>query len=129
MLHDVNNSGAGRARGFFAVDRRTWARVCGVGVNGAVSYLVLGRGTVDVDGNVETSEGTKADAIIAVRHIDAHGIVAAAPKSDIGLDTKANVFIAKSGAITGAIVLDTLPEQLSADLISRYLDIKARHLL
>jgi uncharacterized protein (DUF58 family) len=30
---------------------------------------------------------------------------------------------------TGLLVLDTLPEQLSADLISRYLDIKARHLL
>ena len=30
---------------------------------------------------------------------------------------------------TGLLVLDTLPEQLTADLISRYLDIKARHLL
>ncbi|HLJ12807.1 MAG TPA: DUF58 domain-containing protein [Planctomycetaceae bacterium] len=30
---------------------------------------------------------------------------------------------------SGLLVLDTLPEQLSADLISRYLDIKARHLL
>src|SRR5713226_1194929 len=45
MLRDVNNSGADTARGFFAVDRRTWSRACGVSVNGAVSYLVLGRGT------------------------------------------------------------------------------------
>jgi hypothetical protein len=45
MQHDVNNSGADTARGFFAVDRRTWSRACGLGVNGAVSYLVLGRGT------------------------------------------------------------------------------------
>jgi uncharacterized protein (DUF58 family) len=30
---------------------------------------------------------------------------------------------------SGLLVLDTLPEELSADLISRYLDIKARHLL
>lgn len=30
---------------------------------------------------------------------------------------------------SGLLVLDALPEQLSADLISRYLDIKARHLL
>lgn len=30
---------------------------------------------------------------------------------------------------TGLLILDTLPEKLSADLISRYLDIKARHLL
>ncbi|MGQ0637559.1 MAG: DUF58 domain-containing protein [Planctomycetaceae bacterium] len=29
----------------------------------------------------------------------------------------------------GLLVLDALPEQLSADLISRYLDVKARHLL
>lgn len=32
---------------FFAVDRRTWARVCGLGkVNPAVAYLVLARGTL-----------------------------------------------------------------------------------
>lgn len=30
---------------------------------------------------------------------------------------------------SGLLVIDTLPEQLSANLISRYLDIKARHLL
>jgi uncharacterized protein (DUF58 family) len=30
---------------------------------------------------------------------------------------------------SGLLVLDTLPEQLSGDLISRYLEIKARHLL
>jgi uncharacterized protein (DUF58 family) len=30
---------------------------------------------------------------------------------------------------SGLLVLDTLPEELSADLISRYLEIKARHLL
>src|SRR6266568_243810 len=45
MLHDLKNGGADTARGFFAVDRRTWARVCGAGINDAVSYLVLGRGT------------------------------------------------------------------------------------
>src|SRR3712207_50432 len=30
---------------FFAVDRRAWARVCGLGMNPAVAYLVLARGT------------------------------------------------------------------------------------
>ncbi len=30
---------------------------------------------------------------------------------------------------SGLLVLNTIPEQLSADLISRYLDVKARHLL
>jgi hypothetical protein len=31
--------------GFFAVDYRTWARVCGLSLNCAVAYLVLARGT------------------------------------------------------------------------------------
>ncbi len=33
------------ADGFFAIDRRAWARVCDIGLNAAVSYLVLARGT------------------------------------------------------------------------------------
>ena len=81
----------------------------------AKAHVALGRGTVDVDGNVDTSYGTKADATIAVRHIDVHGIVPAAPESDVGLDTKANVFIARSGEITGAIVLDTLPGTVAGE--------------
>src|SRR5215510_2164856 len=35
----------GKMSGFFAVDRRSWARVCGLGLNCAVAYLVLARGT------------------------------------------------------------------------------------
>jgi hypothetical protein len=31
---------------FFAVDRRVWAKVCEVGINEAVAYLVLARGTL-----------------------------------------------------------------------------------
>jgi hypothetical protein len=31
--------------GFFAIDRRAWARVCTLGLNTAVAYLVLGCGT------------------------------------------------------------------------------------
>jgi hypothetical protein len=31
--------------GFFAIDQATWARVCGLGLNAAVAYLVLARGT------------------------------------------------------------------------------------
>lgn len=36
--------GSGRG-GFFAVDRRAWARVCELGMNTAVAYLVIARGT------------------------------------------------------------------------------------
>ncbi|HLM41154.1 MAG TPA: hypothetical protein VK434_16375 [Microvirga sp.] len=38
----ANDSGRG---GFFTVDRRTWARACSSGLNAAVAYLVLARGT------------------------------------------------------------------------------------
>jgi hypothetical protein len=31
--------------GFFAIDRRAWARVCTLGLNMAVAYLVLACGT------------------------------------------------------------------------------------
>jgi hypothetical protein len=34
-----------RARNIFAVDRWAWARVCGLGLNAAVAYLVLARGS------------------------------------------------------------------------------------
>lgn len=31
--------------GFFAVDCRCWAMACGIGINAAIAYLVLARGT------------------------------------------------------------------------------------
>ena len=31
--------------GFFAIDRRAWARVCALGLNAAVAYLVVACGT------------------------------------------------------------------------------------
>jgi hypothetical protein len=30
---------------FFAIDRRAWACVCGLGLNPAVAYLVMARGS------------------------------------------------------------------------------------
>jgi hypothetical protein len=44
--------------GFFSVDRRMWARVCQLGINEAVSYLVLAQGTGK--DNKVTSWSTKA---------------------------------------------------------------------
>jgi hypothetical protein len=38
------SSGHGRG-GFFAVDRRAWAHVCTLGMNAAITYLILARGT------------------------------------------------------------------------------------
>ena len=37
---------AKRTGEFFAVDRRTWHRVCGFGMNASVAYLVLAKGTL-----------------------------------------------------------------------------------
>ncbi len=76
---------------------------------GAKAHVALGRGTVDVDGKVDLSEGTKADATVVVRHIDLHRIIATLPASDVGLDTTVQVVIAKSGAIAGTFALDTQP--------------------
>jgi hypothetical protein len=43
---DAARPAAGKGQGdFFAVDRRTWARACDLGLNPAVAYLVLARGT------------------------------------------------------------------------------------
>jgi hypothetical protein len=45
MLRGVNNTGADPIGGFFAVDRRNWQKVCLLGMNEAVAYLVQARGT------------------------------------------------------------------------------------
>jgi hypothetical protein len=42
---EITRADANKTDGFFAVYRRTWARVCGLGLNRAVAYLVLARGT------------------------------------------------------------------------------------
>lgn len=36
---------ASKGSGFFAIDRRTWAEACNLGMNAAVAYLVLAQGT------------------------------------------------------------------------------------
>ena len=43
-LGEIQASGKGQGE-FFAIDRRAWARVCELGINPAVVYLVLARGT------------------------------------------------------------------------------------
>ena len=81
----------------------------------AKAHLALGKGTADVDANVDISDGTKVDAQIGVRHIDAHAIVPKAPVSDVGFDMHANVTIAKSGEIKGDVKLDTLPGKVAGE--------------
>ena len=81
----------------------------------AKAHLALGRGTVDVDGNVDLSDGTKANATVAVRHIDAHAIMPSAPVSDVGLDTRASIVIAKSGELNGDVTLETLPGTMAGE--------------
>jgi len=72
-----------------------------------------------------------------LRNVPLYDRVQAMPQSDIDafqIAAAAEMVHAQTKQIaelnhSGLLVLDTLPEQLSADLISRYLDIKARHLL
>ena len=70
--------------------------------------------------NVPLYERTQA---LPTTDVDAFQIAAAAEM----VHTQTRQIVELSHA--GLLVLDTLPEELSADLISRYLDIKARHLL
>jgi hypothetical protein len=42
---EIKMADTDKGHGFFAVDRRAWARVCGLGLNAAVAYLMLARGT------------------------------------------------------------------------------------
>ena len=42
MAETLTSKGQGD---FFAVDRRAWARACSLGINAAVAYLMLARGT------------------------------------------------------------------------------------
>jgi hypothetical protein len=37
--------GTGNTVQFFAIDRRSWAAVCGQGLNAAIVYLVMARGS------------------------------------------------------------------------------------
>jgi translocation and assembly module TamB len=83
----------------------------------ARAHLALGKGTADLDGNVDLADGTKADALLGVRHIDAHAIVPAAPISDVGFDSHAKVAIAKSGDIKGEVQLDTLAGTVAGETL------------
>lgn len=65
------------------------------------------------------------DRLHAVPTTDVESFQAAAAAEMVGTQTRQLAELQR----TGLLVLDTLPEDLSGNLISRYLDIKARHLL
>lgn len=74
----------------------------------AKANVQIGRGTADLAADLDFSDGTQADARLAVRHADLRAIVASAPASDLGLDAHASGAIAKSGAIRATGTVDTL---------------------
>jgi hypothetical protein len=46
MVDSAVTPGRGKGAGFFAVHRRSWARICDTGsINEAAAYLVLAQGT------------------------------------------------------------------------------------
>lgn len=73
------------------------------------AHVTLARSTVDVDASVDASEGTKARAILAVRHVDARTLFPPAPESDVGLDARVSLAVAESGELDGDFVVETLP--------------------
>lgn len=83
----------------------------------AKAHVGLGRATVDLDGAADVSDGTKAEATVAARHVDLHAIVPSAPVSDVGLRTHGEVAIAKSGEMNGAITLETLPGKAAGEAL------------
>ncbi|MBS0264447.1 MAG: DUF58 domain-containing protein [Planctomycetes bacterium] len=72
-----------------------------------------------------------------LRNVPLHDRVQSVPTSDVDafqIAAAAEMLHAQTRQIaelnhSGLLVLDALPDQLTADLVSRYLDIKARHLL
>ena len=76
----------GKRGDFFAVDRRAWARACGLGMNAAVAYLVLARfsgpdqRTTKAGTNaVETYTGiSRQRAKAAVAALEQNGLITAA---------------------------------------------------
>jgi hypothetical protein len=72
----------GASSGFFAVDRRTWARVCALGLNPAVAYLVLARGTGKT--NRETAWSVMAiENYTGISRSRAHNAVSALVKDGV----------------------------------------------
>jgi hypothetical protein len=72
----------GKLTGFFAVDRRSWARVCGLGLNPAVAYLVLARGTGK--SNLETAWSVMAiENYTGISRGRAHDAVSALVKDGV----------------------------------------------
>jgi translocation and assembly module TamB len=83
----------------------------------ANARVAVGRGTADLDADIDVTQGTRAVGTLAVRHIDANAIVSSAPVSDVGLDTRVDVTIAAGGAVNGNLTLETLPGTLAGETL------------
>jgi hypothetical protein len=67
---------------FFAVDRRAWARACGLGLNAAVAYLVLARGT-GADNRATTWSVQAIEKYTSVSRGRAHEALKALQRADL----------------------------------------------
>lgn len=80
---DTAPRGPSRNGEFFAVDRRAWARACGLGINPAVAYLVLARGsgrdnrtsTWSVQAVEKYTSISRGRAQEALRVLERHGLI------------------------------------------------------
>lgn len=69
--------------------------------------IALGRATVDAEAALVLGDATNIDAKLSARHVDLHGVLETAPKSDLGLDAQAKVSLGST--IEGTAAIDGLP--------------------
>jgi len=85
----------------------------------AVANVLVGSGTVDVTADADLRDGTKVEAKVAGRKLDARTAAPTAPPTNLNFDAQAKVALAKSGATSGDFTFDMLPSRLEGDDIPR----------
>jgi len=85
----------------------------------AKANLRLGPGTVDAEADVSLGDATRVAATVGVRHFDLRAAAPDVPASDLGLDTRATVTLARDGGIAGDFSLQTLAGTVAGDDVPR----------
>ena len=100
-MDEIQASGKGQGD-FFAIDRRAWARVCGLGINPAVAYLVLARGTGA--NNRSSSCAAPAAEIYTTDGKQVYSTMASAPSATIN-NLPSGILIVKAGSTASKVLV------------------------
>lgn len=84
----------------------------------AAASLVVGKATVDATAVVRASATTHVKATVTARNVDAGALSAGAPRTNVGLDARADVAIDDAG-VHGEAAIDTLPGTVDRQPIPR----------